>query len=138
MSRFSRRDFLNVITNILLTLAGLLGLGGLVRFLSYEFDETQPTDFDIGPAADYPRGSSTVLANIPAVIVHDEKGLRAISLVCTHLGCTAEEDSQGYACPCHGSRFDRNGTNVQGPAAKPLRKLRIEQTEAGTLRVYTL
>jgi cytochrome b6-f complex iron-sulfur subunit len=138
MSQFSRRDFLKLITNTLLTLAGLLGLGGLIRFLSYEFDETPPTEFDIGPASNFPNVSRTVLANIPAVIVHDEKGIRAISLVCTHLGCTAEEDSQGYACPCHGSRFDQEGSNVQGPATKPLKKLRMEETEEGTLRVYTL
>jgi len=138
MSKFSRRDFLNVTTNILLALAGLLGLAGLIRFLSYKFDETPPTEFDIGPASNYPSGSRTVLANIPAVILHDEKGIRAISLVCTHLGCTAEEDSQGFACPCHGSRFDKDGFNVHGPATQPLKNLRLEETEEGTLRVYTL
>ena len=137
MSKFSRRDFLNITTNIVLTLASLIGLGGLIRFLSYKFDETPPTEFDIGPASNYLIGSRTVLANIPAVILHDEKGIRAISLVCTHLGCTAEEDLQGYACPCHGSRFDQNGSNLKGPASQPLKKLRMEETEEGTLRVYT-
>jgi cytochrome b6-f complex iron-sulfur subunit len=115
----------------------LLGLGGLIRFLSYKFDETPPTEFDIGPASNYLFGSRTVLGNIPAVILHDEEGIRAISLICTHLGCTIEEDSQGFACPCHGSRFDKNGLNVKGPATQPLKKLRLEETNEGTLRVYT-
>ncbi len=138
MSKISRRDFLNITTNTLLTLAGLLGLGGLIRFLSYQFDETPPTEFDIGPVSDYPRGSRIVLANIPAVIVHDDNGIRAISLVCTHLGCTAEEDTRGFACPCHGSRFDQNGLNLKGPASLPLKKLRVEETSEGNLRVYTI
>jgi cytochrome b6-f complex iron-sulfur subunit len=137
MTKFSRRDFLNIATNTLLTLASLLGLGGLIRFLSYKFDETPPTEFDIGPASNYLFGSRTVLGNIPAVILHDEEGIRAISLICTHLGCTIEEDSQGFACPCHGSRFDKNGLNVKGPATQPLKKLRLEETNEGTLRVYT-
>ncbi len=137
MIKFSRRDFLKTITNSLFAIAGITGVGGLIRFLSYQFDAAPPTEFDIGPAVNYPRGSRTVLANIPAVIINDEAGLRAVSLVCTHLGCTIGEDLQGFACPCHGSRFDPNGRMVKGPAAKSLEKLRIEETPEGTLRVYT-
>jgi glycine/D-amino acid oxidase-like deaminating enzyme/nitrite reductase/ring-hydroxylating ferredoxin subunit len=53
-----------------------------------------------------------------------EGGLHAVSAVCTHLGCligwnTAEES---WDCPCHGSRFGTDGTVIQGPAVKDLRR----------------
>jgi cytochrome b6-f complex iron-sulfur subunit len=137
MNKSSRRDFLKLSTNALLTAAGLLGLGGLLRFLSYESDAASPTEFDIGPASNYPLNSRTLMANIPAMIIHDQGGIQAIHLICTHLGCTAEEVPDGFTCPCHGSHFDRNGLVLQGPASKPLKRLKIKETEAGTLQVYT-
>lgn len=37
---------------------------------------------------------------------------------CPHMGCRLEwnPDEETYDCPCHGSRFDRNGTLIDGPA----------------------
>jgi hypothetical protein len=45
MNRLSRRDFLRLSANGLISLAGLLGLGGLVRYFSYQSDP-EPQDFD--------------------------------------------------------------------------------------------
>lgn len=138
MNKSPRRDFLKLTTNSLLMLAGALGIGGLIRFLSYQFDESPPIEFDIGSAYDFPYGSRTVLAYIPAVIIHDKDGFQAISLQCTHLGCTVEARNFGFECPCHGSRFDPTGKTLKGPAVSPLKKLRIEQTDDGNLHVFTI
>jgi cytochrome b6-f complex iron-sulfur subunit len=135
-NNLSRRDFLKLATNSLLALAGALGIGGLIRYLSYQFDPTPPSEFDIGPASNYPLGSRTVLAYIPAAVIHDKKGYRAISLVCTHLGCTTEERSFGFECPCHGSRYDWDGAVGKGPAQKDLPKLRVAETEDGNLHIF--
>jgi cytochrome b6-f complex iron-sulfur subunit len=135
--RISRRDFLKFSTNALLALSGLLGLGGLIRYLSYQADPTPPTEFDIGPAMNYPLKSRTVLEHIPAVIVHDDTGLHAISLACTHLGCAIEERNFGFECPCHSSRFDFEGRVLKGPAATDLRKLRVTKSGDGNLHVFT-
>lgn len=137
MKQTSRRDFLKLSTNALLALAGTLGVGGLIRFLSYQFDKTPQTEFDIGSAYDYPYNSRTVLAYIPAVIIHDKDGFQAISLQCTHLGCTTELRNFGFECPCHGSRFDQTGMTLKGPAAAPLKNMRIEQSQDGKLRLFT-
>ncbi len=137
MKNISRRDFLKVSTNALLALSGLLGLGGLIRFLSYKSDPTPPSEYDVGPASNYPMGSHTVLTYIPAIVIHDPKGLRAISLVCTHLGCTVEESNFGFTCPCHGSRYDQEGGVEKGPAKLNLKKLRVEQVEDGNLHIFT-
>ena len=137
MTNPSRRDFLKLANNALLTLAGLLGLGGLIRFFSYEPDPGPPTEFDLGNAADYPPGSRTVRADIPAVLYNKDGVFRAYSLTCTHLGCTLEEDGEyGFTCPCHGSCFTRDGQVTQGPAKDSLPQLLVEITPKNTLIVY--
>jgi Rieske Fe-S protein len=137
MKQTSRRDFLKLSTNSFLALAGILGLGGLIKFLSYRLDESPQTEFDIGSADNYPLDSRTVLADIPAVIIHDKDGIQAISLECTHLGCTLEPRNFGFECPCHGSRFDPGGAALKRPAVKKLRKLRVEKLENGNLHIFT-
>lgn len=137
MTRTNRRDFLKLSTNSLLALAGALGIGGLFRFLSYQFDESPQTEFDIGSPYDYPFNSRTVLPYIPALIIHGRNGFEAVSLECTHLGCMVEARNFGFECPCHGSRFDLDGVMLKGPAARDLRKLRVEKTDEGNLHVFT-
>lgn len=138
MSIPSRRDFLKITTKFLFGLAGLLGLGGLVRFFSYQPDPGPPTEFNLGDANDFPPGSRTILPDIPAVIYNNSEALTAYSLTCTHLGCTIEPDGEeDFACPCHGSRYTKIGSVLKGPANKPLRKLRLETLGDHTLRLYT-
>lgn len=47
----------------------------------------------------------------------------AVEAVCTHEGCTVNgADGNVYVCPCHGSRYDRNGRVLAGPATASLRQ----------------
>ncbi len=133
----TRRDFLRLATTGVLSAAGLVGLGELARFLGFQTADAPKTVFDVGQAAQYPAGSRTVLPEVPAVLIATTSGFQAMSLVCTHLGCTVEEDGGGFKCPCHGSRYDSKGTVERGPARLPLRMLRVEQTAAGRLLVHT-
>jgi Rieske Fe-S protein len=137
MKNISRRDFLKLFTHSLLALAGLLGIGGLIRYLSYQFDPTPPSEFDVGPAGNYRLNSRTVVAYIPAIVIHDKNGLRALSLTCSHLGCTIEQRNFGFECPCHSSRYDMNGVVLKGPATANLRQLRVAEAEDGNLHVFT-
>ncbi|MEW5941589.1 MAG: Rieske 2Fe-2S domain-containing protein, partial [Chloroflexota bacterium] len=41
-----------------------------------------------------------------------------------------------FQCPCHGSRFDSKGQLLRGPAALPLRELRVEKSEDGALTLF--
>lgn len=132
----TRRDFIKLATRGLLYFSGLLGLGGLLRFLSYEPDPPPPARFEVGLAKDYAINSRTLLPAIPAVLIHDSRGYSALSLVCSHLGCTVEIKTADYACPCHGSRYDLSGNVTHGPSSSPLPPLRVELTKDGKLVVY--
>jgi len=136
MRVISRRDFLKLAGQGLLAASGILGLGILVRFLGFQAESPQPTEFDLGLASDYPIGSRTNLPEIPAVLVHAEKGFSALSLTCTHLGCSLEPNAEIYTCPCHGSQFDQSGAVLHGPATKGLIVLRVEVNDQGHLILY--
>lgn len=61
----------------------------------------------------------------------------AISLVCTHLGCTVNRVETGFQCPCHGSQYDTDGIVVGGPAPKTLPWLEIKLVPGGQLEIDT-
>jgi len=50
---------------------------------------------------------------------------------CTHLGCEVNYDpAEGqWLCPCHGSRFDRDGQPIQGPAVSPLVRAEVKEKD---------
>ncbi len=59
----------------------------------------------------------------------------ALNGVCTHEGCVVSRyASPIFVCPCHGSRYDINGSVVQGPAPAALPRLTTEYVD-GVLRV---
>ena len=136
MKKLSRREFLRLASNSLLGMSGLLGIGGLIRFLSFDMDPAPPSEYDLGPVGDFPAGSRTLLMHIPAVLIHSNDGWLAFSLVCTHLGCTVEQNGKAYECPCHGSRYDAEGYVARGPSNTPLKRLRVEVSEAGNVILH--
>jgi len=136
-TRISRRDLIKLSTNALFGLGGLLGLSGLIRYFSYLPNPETPSEFDLGEITAYPVGSRTIRSDIPAVIDNRAGEIVAHSLICTHLGCMVEEAGDGFACPCHGSRFDTDGAVVKGPAQKSLKRLRIQASEENKLILYT-
>ncbi len=58
---------------------------------------------------------------VAAWMDHDGE-LHLMSAKCTHLGCTVawNPGAATFDCPCHGSRFNPDGTVLAGPAASPL------------------
>jgi isorenieratene synthase len=46
---------------------------------------------------------------------------KALSLTCTHQGCTVSRQEDGkFLCPCHGALYDENGKILTGPAKRDL------------------
>ena len=70
-------------------------------------------------------------------MVRDGAKMAAISTTCTHLGCIVGVADTGFACPCHGSRYDQDGNVTGGPAPKPLPWFQVNLAPNGDLEVDT-
>jgi cytochrome b6-f complex iron-sulfur subunit len=92
--------------------------------------------FKIGHPEEFALGSETRMEEANFVVFRDGQGVYAISSVCTHLGCTVARSEDGFACPCHGSRFAANGEVVRGPAPRALPWLEVGRAADGQLVVY--
>ncbi len=68
-----------------------------------------------------------------------EVGLMALWQKCVHLGCRVPEciSSQGFECPCHGSKYNLHGEYFAGPAPRNMDRFAVEVNEAGDLIVDT-
>lgn len=66
-------------------------------------------------------------------------GLFALWQRCVHLGCRVPwcQPSQGFECPCHGSKYSVIGEYFAGPAPRSLDRFVVEETEGGELLVKT-
>jgi Rieske Fe-S protein len=86
------------------------------------------------PSSAIPASGALVLPHQGVAIAREDTGLVALDLACTHLGCTVSANANGFACPCHGSRFDCGGKRLAGPAADGLRRLAVGEVD-GIVRV---
>jgi cytochrome b6-f complex iron-sulfur subunit len=86
-----------------------------------------------GRPESYAQDSVTLDVNSGIYLIHAKEGFFSLSAVCTHLGClTAWKPELGIiACPCHGSKFNREGVKIEGPAPKPLPWLRTWISDDG-------
>ncbi len=135
-NRISRRGFISWLVKGSLAGSALLGLGMLGRFISFQSVQSSPKQYDMGPANDFPKGSRKPFLPAQAVIIHNDEGYHAISLVCPHLGCVVNVTSEGFACPCHGSRYLPDGSLRNGPASRALAPLRVELNQDGHLILH--
>src|SRR6202167_2642004 len=58
---------------------------------------------------------------------------------CTHLGCTPDwkPSENKFKCPCHGSGYDSEGINFEGPAPRPMDRAHLELAPDGQIIVDT-
>jgi Rieske Fe-S protein len=116
-----RRDFLARAS--FWTTAGALAFAalGIARMPKPGVLPGQSSQVKIGPPGEYPVSRDPV--RVPGqnlFVIHDDEGFGVLGAVCTHLGCIVAAEPDGFACPCHGSRFGRDGKVVRGPAPSPL------------------
>ncbi|MGI8847752.1 MAG: ubiquinol-cytochrome c reductase iron-sulfur subunit [Candidatus Dormibacteria bacterium] len=113
--------------------------------------------------ADLPAVGVKSITEKRVAVVRDNGGVYAVYLVCTHLGCTpnyvtdvagdltssleekakgrgdrgspndSHRQPDGWACPCHGSRYFIDSTNFYGPAPRPMDWVSVITTPDGKL-----
>src|SRR6266699_1286916 len=97
----------------------------LLMFLRFFFPRAlyEPkTKFRIGFPSDFGFGVDTKFQNQYRIwVVRNTEGIFVISAICTHLGCTPDwkASENKFKCPCHGSGYDPEGVNFEGPAPRP-------------------
>jgi len=111
-----RRDFLALAGKLVVGLTALGGLAGGLRLAVADFAAGPPPRFSLGVPADYKMQTLTWLRGRDLFVLHDPNGFGAFSARCPHLGCTVQRSADGFACPCHGARFDPLGRVTAGPA----------------------
>jgi cytochrome b6-f complex iron-sulfur subunit len=74
---------------------------------------------------------------LPVVVGTDggNTGLMALWQKCVHLGCRVPDcpSSQGFECPCHGSRYNYHGEYEAGPAPRNLDRFVVSVDGAGNM-----
>ncbi len=132
-----RRDFLGNVAIGTLVGAGAMAFLGVAQLPLPKVLNEPPSAFKIGPPDGFTVNTYTLLAERNVFILRESGGFRALSAICTHLGCIVSQDEEGFLCPCHGSKFDNLGKVLSGPAPKALEWLRIDMAPDGQLMVDT-
>lgn len=62
-----------------------------------------------------------------AAYKNNKNELLTLSPVCTHLGCIVgwNNTEKSWDCPCHGSRYTKEGKVINGPAKKNLQQVKV-------------
>ena len=131
----SRRNFLGLASLWAVVLSSLTVLAGLFRMSKADVYYEESKKFKIGKPRDFPVGTVKKLDDRRVFIFSDNEGLHAVSSVCTHLGCIVNAAEEGFQCPCHGSRFNKQGKVIAGPAPRNLPWFEISRHVDGNLVV---
>jgi len=121
---------------------GFLGANFLMT-LRFFFPRTlfEPaTSFRIGYPGDFGFGVDTRFQQQFRIWVNrNAEGIFVIYAKCTHLGCTPDwvESEAKFKCPCHGSGYDSEGINFEGPAPRPMDRAKVELDAQGQIVVDT-
>jgi cytochrome b6-f complex iron-sulfur subunit len=125
---------------VIAAVLGFLGVN-LLMFLRFFFPRAlyEPkTKFRIGYPADFGFGVDTKFQNQYRIwVVRNTEGIFVISAICTHLGCTPDwkPSENKFKCPCHGSGYDPEGINFEGPAPRPMDRAHVELDPEGQIVV---
>jgi cytochrome b6-f complex iron-sulfur subunit len=136
-SDVSRREFFAKLGIGSLIVAGVgTGLFSYEYFSPNVLFEASPI-VKAGKPDQFPPNSVTLDPQSGIYLVNSAKGYYALGAICTHLGCLTawKPELDLIACPCHGSRFNRDGIKVAGPAPQPLPLLKLWLADDGYLMV---
>jgi cytochrome b6-f complex iron-sulfur subunit len=138
----NRREFLTYTWAAALGLVALQSGVGTFLFMYPRFQAGEfGGEFFLGPADAMPATDAAPIANSAGkfwLVNTTDEGIKAIYMVCTHLGCLYkwEPSTVRFECPCHGSKFSREGFYIEGPAPRSLDTFAVRE-ENGEVIVDT-
>ena len=94
--------------------------------------------FKIGFPGDYSLGVDTKYQQQYRIWVDKTSDrLFVVYARCTHLGCTPDwkASENKFKCPCHGSGYDSEAINFEGPAPRPMDRAHVELDAEGQIVV---
>jgi cytochrome b6-f complex iron-sulfur subunit len=98
------------------------------------------TIFRVGYLSDFGFGVETKFQQQYRVwVVRNAQRLFVVYARCTHLGCTPDwkPAENKFKCPCHGSGYNEEGINFEGPAPRPMDRAHVELDPTGQILVDT-
>lgn len=122
------------------SIVGFMGTS-LLMFFRFFLPRTifEPSSiFRVGFPGDFGFGVDTKYQQLYRVwVVKTSDRLFVINAVCTHLGCTPDwkASENKFKCPCHGSGYDSEGINFEGPAPRPMDRAHVELDAEGQIVV---
>lgn len=121
-----RRDFLGLAAWWSSAAALLFGFLGAMRLPKAAVLPSPSKKFKLTLPASIASGQPYVPAGRSVAIYKEGTNVYALSTVCTHLGCIVKATDDGFDCPCHGSKFRKDGSVLKGPAPKALPWLEVK------------
>ncbi|HXA28194.1 MAG TPA: ubiquinol-cytochrome c reductase iron-sulfur subunit [Candidatus Angelobacter sp.] len=161
LAEVSRRQFLLIMGWLGAIVGTVFGTAKILQFLFPGATNEEPLAFkvNVDPNA-ITVGNPLQITAKRTSIIRDDGGYYAVYLVCTHLGCTPNYTTtvtqgtgvadavaskrgerggngqpNGWACPCHGSRYFIDSTNFYGPAPRPMDWVDVQYAPDGFLVV---
>ncbi|MDX1982265.1 MAG: Rieske 2Fe-2S domain-containing protein [Bryobacteraceae bacterium] len=120
-----RRDLLGLSALWATATAFAVSLVGMLRLPKAAVLASPSKKFKVALPETLADGEAFVPPGRSVAIFRDAEGVYAVSTICTHLGCVIKANEEGFECPCHGSRFARDGAVTKGPAPKPLPWMKV-------------
>jgi cytochrome b6-f complex iron-sulfur subunit len=158
----TRRQFLMIMGTLGALAATVFGTAKVLQFMfpGTTAEEPQAFKVNVDPNS-ITVGNPLQITAKRTSLIRDDGGYYAVYLVCTHLGCTPnytttvtqgtgvsddtakshgerkgdEAIPNGWACPCHGSRYFIDSTNFYGPAPRPMDWVDVQYAPDGFLVV---
>jgi cytochrome b6-f complex iron-sulfur subunit len=137
--RISRRNFFSVAGwaafFVFLATSTVASLRMMFPRILYEppsaFKAGFPDDYIVGEVSEKYKDEYRVW------VIRESEGFYALSAICTHLGCTPRwlAAESKFKCPCHGSGYRMSGVNFEGPAPRPLERLKISLADDGQILI---
>lgn len=141
----SRRQFLGIATGLIGAILGIgLGFPAIAYIIGPALREQEAQEWiRLGSTAKVEPGVPTLfkvkIERQTGWIVNEEelsiyvltdtgREFRAMSNICTHLGCRVRwiTDQELFFCPCHNAAFDKDGKVASGPPPRPLDEYQVK------------